>query len=214
LWYCHVLILTDIFVISVQFTGYTPRLTGLNHGEFNLGNDYKPGDEFLPDKKAWGIWINETFNKRNLTYRYGDPLLCNGIAQYPELLNQFTQFGESQLDFSLRVYSFIIDFLNQTESDNSIQLVSSHLAVVLRMAEILAVTNTLDNQFLKTLYLGTLPFEEWNHMSKLPEGTVSKVVNPIYTLELDLSKLRPYLTMLEVERDYLLALKMQTRREP
>lgn len=188
------------------------RLTGLHHGKFCLPDGYMPGDEFVPDKLAWEIWVDETFNKKNLTYRYGDPIFVEGLPMYPQLVGHFEEYGESQLDFSLRVYSFLIDFATEVmeADDHERHIVSSHLAVILRMAEILAVTGTLDNQFLKTIPLGTLAFEEWDHMSDLPPGTMSKLTNPIYTIEIDIRKLIPYIPMLEVERDYLLALKMQT----
>ena len=185
---------------------WDPRLIGLHRGKYNLPATYKPGDVFVPNDIAWDVWVKETFTYKNLLYRYGDPLFSNNKPKYPELVGQFQELGENHVEFSLRIYSFLIEFLKSESSERYFSIIFSHLAVTSRMAEILAVFETLEDRPLKK---GTLPFEEWNHMKKI-KPTLKALSSPIYTTELDLNALKKYLPIIESEQDHLLELLMQS----
>lgn len=92
-----------IFVISSN------DLIDLDHGEYNLPNDYKVGDFYPTFDKAWEIFTNETFNNNNPNYRFGDPVLnSEGLATYPELIGCFTRFGENYREICIRLYKSIL----------------------------------------------------------------------------------------------------------
>lgn len=86
------------------------NLVDLDHGEFVLPEDYKVNDFYAPIAKAWQVFSDETFNKNNYGYRFGDSIPnSDGTSQYPELAEVFTKPGDSHQDISKRLYRYILD---------------------------------------------------------------------------------------------------------
>ncbi len=185
------------------------RLRELNHGSYNLPAEYTPGEPFLPDQEGWKIWIEQTFVHKNLAYRFGDPLRVGQTVQYPSLEGHFLEFGESQAQFSYRMYDFMIDLAKSVDEDGSATIIFSHLANILRIHEITQVLRDIDGQFPSNIYLGTLPFLEWNALQSLPKDLINKVSKPIYSTTIDLDLVKKYIPLLEVERDLMQAIITQ-----
>lgn len=92
------------------------RLADLDHGQYKLPEGYKIGDHFSVFEDAWKIFTDETFNKHNIDYRFGDSYVeSNGNEKYPELSECFTNPGESYREVCIRLYSSILDFYNNRE---------------------------------------------------------------------------------------------------
>lgn len=51
-----------------------PRIREIDQGNYILPPTYNPGDFYSPLAKAWGVYFAETFENKNITYRFGDPL--------------------------------------------------------------------------------------------------------------------------------------------
>jgi broad specificity phosphatase PhoE len=86
------------------------NLVDLDHGEFILPENYMVDDFYAPIAKAWQVFSNETFNKNNYGYRFGDSMPnSDGTSQYPELAEVFTKPGDSHQDISRRLYKYILD---------------------------------------------------------------------------------------------------------
>jgi broad specificity phosphatase PhoE len=86
-------------------------LADLDHGEYKLPEGYKIGDHFQVFEDAWKIFIDETFNKCNIDYRFGESYVeSNGTEKYPDLSETFTKPGESYREVCIRLYSSILDF--------------------------------------------------------------------------------------------------------
>ena len=86
------------------------NLVDLNHGEFILPEDYKVDDFYAPIAKAWQVFSDETFNKNNYGYRFGDSIpSSDGTSQYPDLAEVFMKSGDSHQDISKRLYKYILD---------------------------------------------------------------------------------------------------------
>lgn len=86
------------------------NLVDLDHGEFVLPEDYKIDDFYAPVAKAWQVFSDETFNKNNYAYRFGDSIPnSDGTSQYPELAEVFMKPGDTHQDISKRLYKYILD---------------------------------------------------------------------------------------------------------
>jgi len=93
------------------------NLVDLDHGDYILPDNYKPGDYFQPFERAWEIFIDETFNKNNFDYKFGDSIEnSDGSCLYPELKTVFTRHGESHKDICVRLYSVIMAFYANREN--------------------------------------------------------------------------------------------------
>ncbi len=91
-------------------------LTDLDHGEYKLPEGYKIGDHFQVFEDAWKIFIDETFNKCNIDYRFGESYVASdGTEKYPDLSETFTKPGESYREVCIRLYSSILDFYENRE---------------------------------------------------------------------------------------------------
>lgn len=95
------------FPVTIRIDG---RIRTIDQGKYILPEGYKPGDYFQPLQDAWAIFLEETFGEGNLWYRFGDPVTnVDGTCKYPQLVGHFDKYGENQIEFSLRFYSFLVD---------------------------------------------------------------------------------------------------------
>jgi broad specificity phosphatase PhoE len=182
------------------------RLVSLYHGSANLPEGYMPGDKFLPEKTGLSAWIKEIFEHGNLLYHFGDPYLTESGPKYPELLGQYRSYGESRSEFLLRVYDFLLDSFKSEPQPCTLQVVCSHIPVIMEVCAIVKLGKQIDEQLLKGLPMGALAFTHW-------DGSLVQAANePVYTIVTDLSGIRRYMSLVEVERDYLEAIQVQSFR--
>lgn len=91
-------------------------LVDLDHGEYVLPEDYKIGDHLQVFEDAWKIFTDETFNKHNIDYRFGESMTkTDGTEKYPDLANFFIKPGESYREVCIRLYSSILNFYKNRE---------------------------------------------------------------------------------------------------
>lgn len=102
-------------------------------GDFII-KDYIVGTMYKPLVDAWQAW-QQKLDAHELLYRFGDPLQTATGCTYPELSGWFTNFGEHQAEFSLRLYSFLKETLE--DSSNRLQIIVGHQASCSRIQRII-----------------------------------------------------------------------------
>ena len=79
-------------------------------GEFILPDNYSAGEVFQGLKIAGKIYGKESFQEKNLHYRFGDPFMQeDGSYKYPELLDFFSKSGESYSEPLVRMITSVLD---------------------------------------------------------------------------------------------------------
>ena len=100
-------------------------LTDLDHGEYKLPDGYKIGDHLKVFEEAWKIFTDETFNKKNIDYKFGESYFeSGGIKKYSNLSDFFIRPGESYREICIRLYASILSFYENRErlEQNEIKL--------------------------------------------------------------------------------------------
>lgn len=144
---------------------YDERIRELDQGKYVLPKDYKPGDNFQPLKDAWLIFFDETFKSENLWYRFGNPVQTNNGLKYPELAKYFKEYGENQIEFSIRYYSFLSNLYQRFRDKSSVlPVIVTHQALTARFFELshIAVTR-------KVVSRGSLPLMEWSAFQEIKD---------------------------------------------
>jgi broad specificity phosphatase PhoE len=117
-------------------------LSPLEHGRYANGSNGRA------EKLAWEAFVKETFDKGQIFYRHGDPIISrNGEALYPELEGKFIQYGENQVEFTRRVYTFFLSLADAftmqygdpQDKCNSLHVISAHTAILMRLLEMNSV---------------------------------------------------------------------------
>lgn len=190
------------------------RLSALRHGIYR---ELDPASLLKVESDAWRAFVDQTFNKGNILYRHGDPFIEEGAVKYPELLDMFTEYGENQLEFTIRTYSFILDIVptyDQYCKDGKMMVISSHLAPLLRMNEILNLSKKgLPPLRGKFIGAGRMFLEEWGQMPEIvnmPE--IKKILIPGGFALINFEDLTDYLPAIDSELHFLVALNAQVSR--
>lgn len=202
------------------------RIRELDQGNYILPPNYKPGDYYSPLSIAWNVYFNETFfqSHPNPFYRFGDPMALNDAHKYPELIGIFTKYGETQTEFNIRFYDFIISLCEELERNpDQLHIVVTHHAIVARTLELKSIFTKTDEpgEVVKNspfesqlsipfIGLGALPTYEWLHLPLIME-----VNNYFKTFgahgSYDLSNIVKFASSVAVERDVQVAKMMQQR---
>jgi broad specificity phosphatase PhoE len=91
-------------------------LADLDHGVYKLPDGYKIRDHFQVFEDAWKIFTDETFNKQNIDYKFGESYVgLDGVEKYPDLSEVFMKPGESYREICIRLYGSILDFYENRE---------------------------------------------------------------------------------------------------
>lgn len=181
------------------------RIRELDQGNYVLPEDYKPGDNFQVLRDAWLVFFEETFASKNLHYRFGDPAIqIDSTYKYPDLPRHFTKYGENQIEFSIRYYSFLSDlhhrFRDQAET---LPIIVTHQALATRFLELSHIS--LSNQ---VVVQGTLPLMEWDAYQEIknqPQGLnlgygEASIVS-LQTIDNLIQTFEPEIEMLKLLRD-------------
>lgn len=168
LFSAHVVNLASDLTITTEVDD---RIRELDQGEFLLPVDYIPGTKFQPLNTAWDAFIEQSFCTHNIDYHFGDPINNGESCVYPEL-NIFSKVGESQREFTIRTYSFILDLINQVKnSPSTLPVVITHQALLHRVLEISEVAKKIRSQQLE-VGSGDLPFLEYEQLHDLNTSVV------------------------------------------
>jgi hypothetical protein len=89
--------------------------------------------------------------------------MVNGIARYPELIGKFNTYGENQIDFSIRFYSFILDLIHLYETEpNEYIIMLTHNVIVSRIIGLQKIAQDLPNSPINPSEVsGKLYYLEW-----------------------------------------------------
>ncbi len=127
------------------------RTSAENHGKYRDGTAI---DNPLT-KKAKSIYLQETFEKKNIWYKYGSTTNETGEEIYPELKEIFAEPGESQIEINVRIYRFILDLLDRVEREPKTQFIlSTHYIVMSRILSLQHMTEQ-DESFSPLFYQPT-----------------------------------------------------------
>jgi len=126
------------------------NLADLDHGEYMLPDDYKIDDFYPSIEKAWQVFSDETFNKENYGYKFGDSMPNpDGTHRYPELAEVFTKSGESHQDISARVYRYILDVHSNKERFKAARVrpyVLTHSLPFAEIRSLVEISNRVENE--------------------------------------------------------------------
>ena len=145
-----------------------PRISTLHHGIYKKKNTE---ERMRVEKEAWRVFLEQARDNQNIYYRHGDARSIQGTEeiQYPYLLNAFDSPGENQLEFTTRMYSFILDLSEKLLNSYSKELVviSSHASPIFRLHEVDSLSKVMDAKAYEIIKPGTLYVHEWREMDKL-----------------------------------------------
>ncbi|MEI7512316.1 MAG: hypothetical protein WCK01_02545 [Candidatus Uhrbacteria bacterium] len=92
------------------------NLRSTEQGKFVLPKGYRAGESFPALQLAGTIFNREAHasdqvgETDNINYKFGDPVkLPGGGYKYPELVGNFTEYGESYRETLIRIYSTVVD---------------------------------------------------------------------------------------------------------
>ncbi len=178
------------------------RMSTLRHGTYrqrsveNIDHD---------ERLAWQAFHEQSLLKRNILYRHGDPIATSDLSgsyTYPELARIFVSSGENQLEFSLRMFSFISDLIKNCfqERSKDLLVLSAHISPILRLHEMEALAKKAVQQ----IPLGELYVHEWLQMDNLKKDPqVMKFMNPAAYGVLNLGNLRSIAGRINMEVKFL-----------
>jgi broad specificity phosphatase PhoE len=99
-----------------------PRTATENHGKYKKGT--LRSNPLI--KKAKNLYLEETFEKGNIWYKYGDAH-SEGELKYPELNEIFEEPGENQIEIQIRINEFILDTIERIkENPKTLLVLSTH----------------------------------------------------------------------------------------
>lgn len=183
------------------------RIRELDHGQYILPKDYKPGDYFPPLQDAWKAFFKETFGEEDIWYRFGDPIATTGGYKYPELASHFSKYGENQLEFSIRFYSFLADFcLDYQDKKDVLPVVVTHQALTARVAEVARIAEKVKSGSITTVTQGKLPLLEWEQYQEL-SGNKNVFIEFGGLTTISLIDLYDFVDFLVSEHEYLKTLR-------
>lgn len=145
------------------------RIREIDQGDYILPAGYKPGDRFQVLQDAWLNFFKETFENENLDYRFGNPLKkVNGGYKYPGIAGHFRSYGENQVEFSIRFYSFIADLCDRFRGQEKLlPIVVTHQAMTARFAEIIKIAEKVKSGQIAQIKPGTMPLLEWQQFEEI-----------------------------------------------
>lgn len=190
------------------------RLADLNQGKLIFPEDYKDGD-FVPGLSvAWKAFWEQSFDKKNLLYRFGDPIRQqDGTYLYPELSSMFAELGESCAEFTYRLYDFL-GSLEHRDYDHTLNVIIGHTATVFIMYEFLEIAKDLSKQFVPHVPFGELPSLSWSYLEKVKQYLPEKLLHGNVTTYEVTDLIKPEIQeIIRVERDILKAIMVQSRHD-
>jgi len=190
------------------------RLADLNQGKLIFPEGYKDGDFVGGLSVAWKAFWEQSFDKKNLLYRFGDPVKRqDGTYLYPELESMFGEPGESCAEFTYRLYDFL-GSLESRDYDNTLNVIIGHTATVFIMHEFLEIAKDLSKQSIPYVQLGELPAYSWTYLDKVKQYLPEKIPHGSVTTYEITDLVKPEIQeIIRIERDILKAIMVQTRHE-
>lgn len=106
----------------------------MEQGDMIIKGHENPQDIYPPLHNAWVAFQNE-LSQGNIHYYFGDSIEQeSGNFKYKELLDYFNIFGESEADFTLRLYKFLIETFSL--STDRLLIIFTHQGILSRIQRI------------------------------------------------------------------------------
>ncbi len=187
-----------------------PRTSAENHGEYKEGID----EDNPLVKKAKFIYLRETFEKKNIWYRYGASTNDFDEETYPELTEIFDSPGENQIELNIRIYRFILDLLSRIKKNpETLFVLSTHYIVMSRILSLQHIAGENDS-FLSLFYQPQ--GELYKHENEVTEKMIGGWGNfydffttKNFVFDVDISKLESIQDVIQSDLDILIAKYMQ-----
>lgn len=142
------------------------NLDAHKQGTLILPENYKVGDRFEGLKLAAQIYMLEFLEKKNLHYRFGDPVVQkDGSCLYPELKRFFSDCGESYADSFVRVLRSVVDISKKSHK-------------LSKSVEVVVVAHGLTYHILRGL--GVISSQVLNGKIKISKGKLAYKVWEVY----------------------------------
>jgi len=145
-----------------------PNMREMDQGEFKVPHDYKYG-VFRPEiKRAWDIFWNETFLRKNFAYRFGSCFNAKGEKEYKDLENFFSKTGEKYIEFCLRLYSSVLEMAKNSNLINREKIkiiVMTHSVPLLIFKELEDIAKKISTEGFD-FETGTLMQSCWDNLKK------------------------------------------------
>jgi len=190
------------------------RLADLHQGQLNLPENYKEGDMFEPLRDGWNVFWDETFNKGDLLYKFGQDTSTDGQRKFPKLEGEFLKPGECYAQMAERYYDFLCSVLTQELSVPSKRLIAiiGHSITFGIMHELAVIAKDYIKPPMKPIPFGDLPRLTWEYFDKLKDGVLKN--NPKYgeiaLFDITYLKDEVFIEQLAIERDALRGLMTQS----
>lgn len=187
-----------------------PRTSAENYGIYKKG--VESNDPLI--KKAKRIYIRETFEKRNVWYRYGASSNDFDGETYPELDEIVESPGENQIEINIRIYRLVLDLLKRIkENPETLYILSTHFIVMSRLLSLQHIAEK-NNTPISLFYhpQGEL-YKHENEATEQMIGGWDKFYEYFsdknFIFDIDISKLEQIQDVLQAELDISLAKYMQ-----
>jgi broad specificity phosphatase PhoE len=106
----------------------------IEQGDMIIQGHQNPEDIYPPLHSAW-LAFQQELRQGNIHYYFGDAVEQeSGLYKYKELIEYFNIFGESEADFTIRLYKFLID--NFKLSTDQLLVIVTHQGIVSRIQRI------------------------------------------------------------------------------
>lgn len=134
----------SVRLISETFAGriaYTLEenddLRCFDQGKLRLPPEYKDGEPLPTAINAWDAYCDATYLDQNIHYRFGDPNTGKLIRE--DLVDQFETFGESEADYLMRKYAFLLSLLKEHTPAGELPVFCSQSNPLLLLREVFAI---------------------------------------------------------------------------
>ncbi len=112
-------------------------LSPFDQGRPILPQDYKDGEPLSAFIDAWDAYCDATYLYKNVHYKFGDPDM--GVKVKSELIGKFEVIGESEAEYLLRKYNFLLGILNERARSEELLVFCSQSIPLLLLHEIFAI---------------------------------------------------------------------------
>lgn len=165
------------------------RIKDLYHGRYVIPENYMSGSKLPALSIANKVYVEQTFNNKNIDYRNGDPL----GGKYPVLEDMFSEYGESQRSFSARFYEFMDYFLKKLDaSTDTLFVIVAHTAIAFRLFETKYLVEEVADCH-SIIPIGELTFHEWKQAARLDKNPGNQLfISPGEIKQIDLAGLIGY----------------------
>ena len=148
------------------FANFDDRLSDLDQGKPIFPVGYMDGDLLPCLPLAWSAFWEQSFERDNLLYHFGDSINQENISVYPGLDDKFENFGECYAEFAYRLFDFV-GSLQLLRDNNAVNVIVGHTATISIMHELVELSNDLNKLSYPEISVGSLSKIIWSYFDKI-----------------------------------------------